>query len=234
MAKSANKMEKTSEIWSFLAILVGAAVLYGGYRYMQSHRQRKSHRGSVCGLPDMDRLKRECWDQYVTVETLRNFKAKCAKAITGETGVLAANRQLTLILNGDNTSEYKAPRIIGQVCDFIINMATANGMLSHDGRIIMPAGKPKLMDKEAFFSNIHVSEEYQCEKYKAVIKYERDEYSRESENMKFPNLLSALLPSLEIITSISNNEDNLSSEDVVKKANFYLKISTEILKQYGY
>ncbi|MDE6804217.1 MAG: hypothetical protein K2J29_06270 [Muribaculaceae bacterium] len=225
-------------IYSVLIVFICIAVVYGIYRY------RKKNSGSIRQawkkdnrtIADSQSLGDECWQQYVALETLRSYKAKCAKAVTGDSGILTANRQLEKILSSDNSTNYKAPRIVGQVCDFIINMAIANAMLNEDKQIVMPTPSPKLIDRSTFLNNINiqVTSAEQASKYLAVINHEKKELALETSDQKFVHLLTALLPSLKIISFISENEDNLSDEEIVKNANSYLVESTVIFKQYGY
>lgn len=229
-------MEITEIIYSVLTVFICIAVIYGIYRYRKKrsrivHQVRQKENESVINLQS---LRDECWKQYVVLETLRSYKAKCAKAITGESGILTANRQLETILSSDNSIDYKAPRIIGQVCDLIINMAITNAMLNDNRQIVMPKSSPKLMDKETFFNNIQVASAEQAVKYAAVINHEKKELSAETADQRFVNLLEALLSSLKLISSISQNEDNMSNEEIVEKAKLYLVESTVIFKQYGY
>lgn len=178
-------------------------------------------------------LKHDCWDRYVRLESIKRHKAKCAKAVAGEGGIITANRQLASILAAENTPEYKAPRIVGQVCDFIINMAMANGMLAESGAITMPAPKPKLMDKDAFFRNMQVAPDAQADKYRSVIKYQEEEIEKEKSNLKFVNALQALIPLLETVTYLSANEASIEPQQIVDKATDYLNKSQLILTEYG-
>ncbi|MDE7190607.1 MAG: hypothetical protein K2N96_10765, partial [Muribaculaceae bacterium] len=174
-------------------------MVYGIYRY------RKKNSGSIRQawkkdnrtIADSQSLGDECWQQYVALETLRSYKAKCAKAVTGDSGILTANRQLEKILSSDNSTNYKAPRIVGQVCDFIINMAIANAMLNEDKQIVMPTPSPKLIDRSTFLNNINiqVTSAEQASKYLAVINHEKKELALETSDQKFVHLLTALLPS---------------------------------------
>lgn len=223
-------------IYSVLTVCICAAIIYGIYRYRKKksnliHQAQKKDNKSIDNLQS---LRDDCWQQYVALETLRSYKAKCAKAVTGDTGLLIANRQLDKILSSNNSADYKAPRIVGQVCEFIINMAIANNMLNEDKQIVMPEPSPKLMDKNTFFNNLQMSSAEQAAKYQAVINNEKKELASETANQKFVHLLKALLPSLKIISFISQNEDNMSDKEIVEKANSYLVESTVIFKQYGY
>ncbi len=224
-------------VYSVLLLCICLAALYFLYRYKKKNGRlgRRHPQKNNISTANLQNLRNECWQQYVALETLRSYKAKCAKAITGDSGILIANRRLSAILSSDNSTDYKAPRIVGQVCDFIINMAIANNMLGEDKQIIMPKSSPKLMDKETFLNNIGVaSSAEQAERYKAVVKHEKEDLAAETAEQKFVHLLEALLNPLKIISFISENEDKLSNEEIVEKANSYLVESTVIFKQYGY
>ena len=109
-------------------------------------------------------------------------------------------------------------------------------MLNEDKQIVMPTPSPKLIDRSTFLNNINiqVTSAERASKYLAVINHEKKELALETSDQKFVHLLTALLPSLKIISFISENEDNLSDEEIVKNANSYLVESTVIFKQYGY
>ncbi|MDE5877293.1 MAG: hypothetical protein K2H47_07350 [Muribaculaceae bacterium] len=223
-------------IYSILTVCICIAVIYSISRYKRKNPKSlsQSRKTAISSTANLQNLKEECWQQYVALETFRSYKAKCAKAINGDSGLLTANRQLETILSSDNSTDYKAPRIIGQVCDFIINIATANAMLNEAGQIVMPVPSPKLMDKETFFNNIQVSAPKQVAKYETVINHEKEELSAETADQRFVHLLESLLPSLKTISFIAQNEDKLSNEEIVEKAKLYLVESTVIFKRYGY
>lgn len=223
-------------IYSVLTVCICAAVIYSIYRYKKksSKLTRQSQKKDNESTANLQSLRDECWQQYVALETIRSYKAKCAKAVAGDFGILVANRRLESILSSEKPAAYKAPRIVGQVCDFIVNMAIANNMIDEDKRIVMPQSSPKLMNKEAFFNNIQVSSNVQAPKYQAVIDYEKKELASENTDQKFVHLLEALLPSLNILGFIAENESNLSEEEIVKKTDSYLVETKVIFKRYGY
>lgn len=239
MVKSAKRMESTHvSLYTWFAALAAGLLAYAGYRYYKKYRTENYRNGGsqkptqITGGKSLTKLRSECWDTYVKLETLRNLKSKCAKVVAGDISVTTAMRQLDTILTSGKDAEYMAPRIIGQVCDFIINMATANRMIDNEGKLMMPTASPNLRDQSSYFENIQVAPADQIDKYEAVIKYQSQELLSEQSDMRFVQMLQEILPSLQEVCYLSNNEETLSPEEVVTKAEKMYKEISPILKNY--
>lgn len=238
MVKSAKKMESAHvSLYTLFAAIAAGLLIYAGYRHYKKYRTENCRNG-VSPRPMQTRdgkslteLKSKCWETYVELETLRSLKSKCAKVVAGDISVTTAIKQLDTILKSDKNVEYMAPRIIGQVCDFIINMATANKMIDNDGKLIMPKASPNLRDQNSYYDNIQVAPVDQIAKYEAVIKYQSQEIFSEKSNMKFVHILQEILPSLQEVCYLSHNEDKLSPIEIVGAAEkMYKELSPILLK----
>lgn len=239
MVKSVKRMDSTHvSLYTWFAAIAAGLLAYAGYRYYKKHRA-ENYRNGISPRPthittgkSLTLLRSKCWDTYVELETVRSLKSKCAKVIAGDISVTTAMKQLDIILTSGKNAEYMAPRIIGQVCDFIINMATANRMIDNEGKLVMPKASPNLRDQKSYFDNIQVAPVDQIAKYEAVLKYQSQELLSEQSDMRFVHALKEILPSLQEVCYLSNNEDNLSPEEIVVKAEKMYKGLSPILMNY--
>lgn len=242
MAKLAKKMESTHvNLYTWLATFVAAGVLaYAGYWYYKKYRVENARHGikpiapQITGGTTLSKLKSKCWESYVELEKLRSLKSKCAKVVGGDIGITTAMSQLNSILNSGKGNEYMAPRIIGQVCDFLINMGTANKMMDNKGNFIMPQANPNLRDERSYFDNIHTLPAEQATKYEAVIKYQTKELQSERSDMRFVSLLQELLPSLQVVSHLAKDENQLSANEIVAEADDFYNRVTAIIKKYEF
>lgn len=239
MVKSAKQMESTHvSLYTWFAAIAAGLLAYAGYRYYKKCRTENCRNGvstrptQITDGKTLSKLRSKCWDTYVELETLKSLKSKCAKVIAGDISVTTAINQLGTILASGKDAEYMAPRIIGQVCDFIINMATANRMIDNEGKLIMPKAYPNLRDQSSYYENIKVAPVDQITKYEAVIKYQSQELISEKSDMRFVHTLQEILPSLQEVCYLSHNEDKLSPEEIVQSAEKMYKELSPILLKY--
>lgn len=80
--------------------------------------------------------------------------------------------------------------------------------------------------------NMAVSDNGAEGKYNAVIRHLRSELAKEQQEQKFVVALEGLVPLLETITFIVNNEGVLRDEEIVERANEYYLKSSKILEGY--
>ena len=212
-------------LYLLLAIIACAAILFA-FRKPGRGRVKAGNAILLKGLEE------ECWQAYMALERFKAYKARCRRAVIGDFGISVANKRLAAILEGGQSAEYKAQRIVGRVCDLIINMATANGMLGEGNVIAMPSDKAELMSRNAFLMNMAVSDNGAEGKYNAVIRHLRSELAKEQQEQKFVVALEGLVPLLETITFIVNNEGVLRDEEIVERANEYYLKSSKILEGY--
>ena len=238
MVKSAKRMETTHVgLYTWFAAIAAGLLAYAGYRYYKKYRTENCRSGvstsptQITDGKSLAKLRSKCWDTYVELETLRSLKSKCAKVVAGDVSVTTAIKQLDSILTSGKNVEYMAPRIIGQVCDFIINMATANRMIDNEGKLIVPKASPNLRDQNSYYDNIKVAPVDQIAKYEAVIKYQSQELISEKSDLRFVHILQEILHSLQEVSYLSHNEDKLSPNEIVDTAEkIYKKLSPILLK----
>ncbi len=231
-------MESTHvSLYTWFAAIAAGLLAYAGYRYYKKYRTENYRNGvsprrtQITDGKSLTKLRSKCWDTYVDLETLRSLKRKCAKVVAGDISVTTAIKQLDTILTSGKNAEYMAPRIIGQVCDFIINMATANRMIDNEGKLIIPKASPNLRDQSSYYDNIKVAPVDQKAKYEAVIKYQSQELISEKSDMRFVHILQEILPSLQEVCYLSHNEDKLPPKEIVEAAEkMYKEISPILLK----
>lgn len=231
-------MESTHvSLYTWFAAIAAGLLAYAGYKCYKKYCAENYRKGispkpaPITDGKSLTMLKSKCWDTYVELETLRSLKSKCAKVIASDISVTTAMKQLNAILTSGKNAEYMAPRIIGQVCDFIINMATANRMIDNEGKIIMPTASPNLRDQRSYFENIQVAPADQRAKYEAVIKYQSHEIFSEKSDMRFVHTLQEILPSLQEVCYLSQNEDKMSPIEIVESADkMYKELSPILLK----
>lgn len=234
-------MEATNEgsyIW--IVLLAAGVIIYAGYLFFK-RRQTENPRNRVSpfiprvdGGSSLSTLRAECWKTYVELENVRNLKDKCAKIVGGDISVMTAIRQLETIFASCKSDRYMAPRIVGQVCDFLTNMATANKMIDNEGNFIMPQASPHLLDEGSYFANIEVEPTQQAAKYEAVIKYQTKALRSEQSNLRSVETLQLLLTPLQKVSYITKNEQKLSAEEIVVKAEDMYNEISPILEQYEF
>lgn len=234
MVKSAKSMESSLvSLYTWFAAIATGLLAYAGYRYYKKYRAESNRNDptQITTRKSLTQLRSKCWETYVELETLRALKGKCAKMVAGDISVTTAMKQLDAILTSGKDTEYMAPRIIGQVCDFIINMTTANRMIDDEGNLIMPKVSPNLRDQRSYFDNIQVAPADQIAKYEAVIQYQSQEFVSEKSDMRFVHILQEILPSLQGVYYLSHNDDKLSPKEIVESAEkMYKKLSSILLK----
>lgn len=228
--------------WS-LAAVAAVAGAYACYKYSDRLKalfsgDKSGHDASGSKSPretasdDIERLRDECWDTYVKLQTVLSKKEACRKRLVGDTGIETALAKLKSILASGRDDAYMAPRITDQVCGFISNTLVAGGMIGTDGTVMMPDPKPALMERDVYFRNITVSPDEQAEKYRKVADYQRQSIKAENSDTRFIDTLRALLPWLQQAYDLAEGKTTLTPERTVAWGKEFIDKSSQIIAKY--